>query len=77
MDSGGFVPLAFFAVVVLIVAITSLTRLRDQEMQVRQRLYMEELEHERRMKQLTLELGSVQHELSLSVAQSISLSVKG
>jgi hypothetical protein len=61
MDAGVFVPLAFFAVVVLLVAIASLTKLRDNEMQVHQRLYMEELEHQRKMRELTLELERVKH----------------
>jgi hypothetical protein len=61
MDAGVFVPLAVFAVVVLIVAITSMTKLRDREMQVHQRLYMEELDHQRKMKELSLELERVKH----------------
>ncbi len=61
MDSGVFVPIAVFAVVVLIVAITAMTKLRDKEMEVHQRLYLEELEHQRKMKQLALELERVKH----------------
>ncbi len=61
MDAGVFVPLAVFAVVVLIVAITSMTKLRDKEMEVHQRLHMEELEHQRKTKELTLELERVKH----------------
>lgn len=61
MNGGVFVPLAVFAVVVLLVAITSLTKLRDKEMQVHQRLYAEELEHQRKMKELALELERVKH----------------
>ncbi len=61
MNGGVLVPLAVFAVVVLLVAITSLTKLRDKEMQVHQRLYAEELEHQRKMKELTLELERVKH----------------
>ena len=59
MNPGVFVPLAAFAVVVLIVAITSMSRLRDKEMEVHQQLYMEDLEHQRKMKELTLELERV------------------
>lgn len=61
MDAGAFVPVAVFAVVVLIVAITSVTKLRDKEMEVHQRLYTEELEHQRKMKELSLELEQVRH----------------
>ena len=61
MEAGVFVPLAVFAVVVLIVAITSMTKLRDKEMEVHQRLYREGLEHQRKMKELSLELERVKH----------------
>ena len=61
MDAGVFVPLSVFALVVLIVAITSMAKLRDKEMEVHQRLYMEELEHQRKMKELVLELERVKH----------------
>ncbi len=61
MDSGVLVPLAVFAVVVLVIAITSLTKLRDKELQVHQRLYTEELEHQRKMNELTQELERVKH----------------
>ena len=61
MEAGVFVPLAVFAVVVLIVAIASMTKLRDREMEVHQRLYMEELDHQRKMKELSLELERVKH----------------
>jgi hypothetical protein len=59
MDPGIFIPLAVFAVVVLIVAITSVTKLRDNEVEVHQRLYKEQLEHQRKMKELALELERV------------------
>ena len=61
MDPGVFVPLSFFAVVVLIVVITCLTKLRDKEVEVHRRLYTEELEHQRKMKELALELERVKH----------------
>jgi len=63
MEAGVFVPLAAFAVVVLVIAITALTKLRDKEMEVHQRLYTEELEHQRKMKELTLELERFKHEV--------------
>jgi len=59
MDAGVFVPLAVFACVVLVVAITSMAKLRDKEMEVHQRLYTEELEHQGKMKELALELERV------------------
>jgi hypothetical protein len=74
MDAGIFIPLAVFAVVVLIVAITSVAKLRDNEVEVHRRLYTQELEHQRKMKELALELERVKHivqSLSLSVPQSL------
>ncbi len=59
MDSGVLVPLAVFAMVVLIVAITAMAKLRDKEMEVHQRLHLEEMEHQRKMQELTLELQRV------------------
>ena len=59
METGALVPLAFFALVVLIVAITTLTKLHDKEMEVHQSLHLEEMEHNRRMKELEAELEQV------------------
>ena len=75
MDAGVFVPLSVFALVVLIVAITSMAKLRDKEVEIHQRLYTEELEHQGKMKELALELERVKQmvqSLSLSVPQSLS-----
>ena len=63
MGAGVFVPLACFAFAVLIVAIGSMTKLRDKEMEVHQRLRMEELEHQRKMKELALEVERVKHQI--------------
>ena len=73
MDAGVLVPLAVFAFVALLVAITSMAKLRGKEMEVHQRLYMEELEHQRKMKELVLELErvkSVPPSLSPSFSES-------
>jgi len=59
METGALVPLAFFALVVLIVAITTLTKLHDKEMEVHQNLHLEKMEHNRRMKELEAELERV------------------
>ena len=59
METGALVPLAFFALVVLVVAIATLTKLHDKEMEVHQNLHLEELEHNRRMKELEAELELV------------------
>jgi hypothetical protein len=59
MDSPFIIPLACFAVVVLIVAITQLVKVRDMEMDAHQRLRIEEMEHQRKMRELGLELEQV------------------
>ena len=56
MDAGVFVPLSVLALAALIVAVTSMAKLRDKEVKVHARLYTEELEHQRKMKELGLEL---------------------
>ena len=61
MDACILVPVAVFALVVLIVGITSFAKLRDKEMEVHQRLYREELEHQGKMKELALELERVKN----------------
>lgn len=59
MDSPFIVPLAVFAMVALLVAIIDLAKIRDREIDVRNRLYQEELEHQRRMKELGAELEQI------------------
>lgn len=59
MDSPLIIPLAAFAMVVLIVAITQLVKIRDKEMEAHRRLHVEELEHQRKMKELDLELERI------------------
>jgi hypothetical protein len=59
MHSPLIIPLSVFAMVVIIVAIVKLAKIRDKEMEVHQRLHMEQLEHERRMQELQLELDRV------------------
>ena len=53
------VPLAVFAMVVLIVGISHTARIRDKEMEVHQKLHLEEMEHQRKMKELELELARI------------------
>jgi hypothetical protein len=62
MDSPFIVPLAVFAMVVLIVAIISVMKIRDQETDVRLRLYQEEMEHRRKMQELEQQLAQVKQE---------------
>jgi hypothetical protein len=59
MDSPVIIPLAAFAVVVVIVAIVHLMKVRDLEIDTHQRLRIEEMEHQRKMRELDLELQQV------------------
>ena len=59
MDSPVIIPLAAFALVVIIVAIVHLMKIRDVEIDSLQRLHVEEMEHQRRMRELELELERI------------------
>jgi len=59
MDSPIIIPLAAFALVVVIVAIVNLMKIRDLEIDSYQRLRSEEMEHQRKMRELDLELERV------------------
>lgn len=56
MENPLIIPLAVFAMVVLIVAIANLSKVRDKELEVHGRLHEKELEHRRKMKELEIEL---------------------
>ena len=53
------IPLWVFAMVVLIVAITQIVKIREKEMEVHQKLHIEEMEHQRRLRELDLELERI------------------
>jgi hypothetical protein len=53
------VPLAVFAMVVLIVAITHVAQIRNLEIEVHQKLQAKEMEHQRKMQELELELERI------------------
>jgi hypothetical protein len=59
MESPLIIPLAVFAMVVLLVAITKLAKIRDKEMEVQQRLHLEQMAHQRKMQELERELERV------------------
>ena len=59
MDSPFIIPLAGFAMAVIIVAIVHLVKIRDMEMAAYQRLRIEEMEHQREMRELEVELEQV------------------
>ncbi len=52
MFSPFLIPIACFVMVILVVAIVEMVKLREKEIEVRQKLYLEELEHRRRMQEL-------------------------
>ena len=53
------IPLAVFAMVVLIVAIAEVTKIRSLEIEVHQKLLVQEMEHQRIMRELELELERI------------------
>ena len=57
--SPSVVPLAVFAMVVLIVAITHTARISEKEGEVHQKLHGQEMEHQRKMRELELELERI------------------
>jgi hypothetical protein len=59
MDSPVIIPLAAFALVVVLVAIVHLMKIRDLEIETHQRLRIEEMEHQRKMRELDLQLQQV------------------
>ena len=59
MDSPLIIPLAGFALVVVIIAIVELAKIREREMEVHQRLRLEEMEHQQKMRELDRELEQV------------------
>jgi hypothetical protein len=59
MNSPLIIPLAGFALVVIIVAIVHLMKIRELEVDAHQRLRIEEMEHQRKMRELNLELEQV------------------
>lgn len=56
MSSPFIVPLAIFAMVVLIVAIVSTAKVRDKEIEIQRDLRREEMEHQVKMQALEAEL---------------------
>jgi hypothetical protein len=53
------VPLGVFAMVVLIVAIAEVAKIRNRELEVHQKLHGQEMEHQRKMRELELELERI------------------
>jgi hypothetical protein len=56
MSSPFIIPLAGLAMVVLIIAIVTMARIRDKELEIHHHLRREEMEHQVRMRELETEL---------------------
>jgi cell division protein FtsL len=59
MMSPFVIPLAVFAMVVIIVAIVELVKVREKELDVHQRLHDAEMKHAREMQELEMELQRI------------------
>ncbi|HXW14555.1 MAG TPA: hypothetical protein VEN79_08600 [Terriglobia bacterium] len=57
--SSFLIPVAVFVMVVLIVAIAHIDRVRSLELEVHQKLHMQEMEHQRKMQELDLKLQRI------------------
>jgi hypothetical protein len=53
------IPLGVFAMVVLIVAIAEVTKVRNLEIEVHQKLHVQEMEHQLKMRELELQLERI------------------
>jgi hypothetical protein len=53
------IPLGVFAMVVLIVAIAEVAKIRNLEIEIHQKLHAKEMEHQRKMRELDLELERI------------------
>jgi cell division protein FtsL len=62
MTSPLVIPLAVFAMVVMLVAIVELVKVRDKELDVHHRLHEAEMKHAREMQELEAELQRIKGE---------------
>jgi len=62
LHSGLIVPLGAFVMVILIVAIVAMKNMREKELLAHQQLRMQEMEHERKMKELEIEKARLELE---------------
>ena len=56
------IPLGIFAMVVLIVAVTQASGMRDLELEIHHRLHALEVEHRRKMRELELEFERIKEQ---------------
>jgi hypothetical protein len=65
-DNGLLVPLGAFVMVIIIVAIQSMRKTRENELRAHQDLRTREMEHERKMKELEIERARIELEKTRS-----------
>jgi hypothetical protein len=56
------IPLGAFAMVVLLVAIGSIKKMRERELEAHQQLRSQEMEHERKLKEMEIEKAKLELE---------------
>jgi hypothetical protein len=61
------VPLGVFVMVVLIVALSVAAKIRNLEVDVHEKLHREEMEHQRKMQELELELKRIEQGTELAL----------
>ena len=61
-DPDLLIPLGAFVMVILIVAIASMRKMREKELQAHQDLRAREMEHERRLKEMEIEKAKIELE---------------
>jgi uncharacterized integral membrane protein len=61
-EPGILAPLGAFVTAILIVAIVSMRKMREKELQAHQELRIREMEHERKLKEIELEKAKVELE---------------
>ncbi len=62
IDNPFIIPLGAFLMVILIVAIVSFARMRQKELEAHQALRTQEMEHERKMKELEIDKARLELE---------------
>jgi len=62
LHSGLIVPLGAFLMVIFIVAITSMRKMRERELQAHQELRIREMEHERKLKEMEIDKAKLELE---------------
>jgi hypothetical protein len=63
-NPGIMVPLGAFLMAIIIVAITSMRKMREKELQAHQELRLREMEHERKIKEMEIEKAKIELEKS-------------